>query len=216
MEEEIKNGWDKGLDFKIIKKKLINELERIYNQIEQISEENANKYDTKKKNLIKKLIYLTISLIQLRNGCRITEAVNAFKIFNESGDHNKKVIVKIGKSDATKVKKDGKRVKLKARYRKIEFPNEWIDIDVFGYISKSSALNDVLKCSNIKRRIFDYLTKNFNCNTHSLRYAFISYLLYEKKVEPIIVAKFVGHANTNQLHRYSQMKEVDKIFKINL
>lgn len=209
LEGEISNGWDKGLNYLEIKDKLIKEISKQCN--------NINNFDKKEKHLaIKKLIYLVISSIQLRNGSRITEAINAFKIFIKKNEIHEKVTVKIGKSDSIKTNKLGNKIKLKARYRNIKFPEDWIDEDILDYIIDTEALEEILNCKNLKRRICDYLTKNFLCNTHSLRYACINHLLYEKKVDMNAVCKFVGHSNNNQLIRYTQMKQVDKIFDIDI
>jgi len=69
---------------------------------------------------------------------------------------------------------------------------------------------------DLKRRTCDYLLRGFDCNTHSLRYACINYLLYDQKKEMAIVAKFVGHTGIAQLVRYTQLKESDKIFDLDI
>ncbi len=68
--------------------------------------------------------------------------------------------------------------------------------------------------NNLEHCVLNYMLRNFQCNTHSLRYAYINYMLYDKKQQMAIVAKFVGHSNLNQLMRYTQNKEVDKMFDI--
>ena len=55
-----------------------------------------------------------------------------------------------------------------------------------------------------KKRVLDYLLRYFECNTHSLRYACINYLIYEKNLPLNTVAKLVGHVGLNQLHILSR------------
>ncbi len=88
---------------------------------------------------------------------------------------------------------------------------EWIEFEI------TPELNDYLNAIpiiNLKQRVLDFLLTNFKCNTHSLRYAFINYMLYEKKVEMTLVAKFVGHVDVSMLVRYSQNKNADNIFDL--
>jgi hypothetical protein len=85
-------GFDRGVDYEPMKENLINEFNKQYNI-----------YKTS-KNIIrasKCLIYLLIEIIQLRNGSRITEAINAYKLFTEKGI-DQRVIVKICKSQTRK------------------------------------------------------------------------------------------------------------------
>lgn len=219
MEEEegkINQGFDRGISYEEIKNKFTNELDRLYNCIRDISEEDAEKFYKKKNLLIRKAIYLLISMLQLRNGSRISEAIKAFKLFITKKVYLEKVIVKISKSDSIKTNRAGERIKLQARFRKIMFPLEWINKKILKIIEDSDALDEVLNCGKIRHRVFDYLNKNFNCNTHSLRYACINYLLYEKKLEMGIVAKFIGHSNLDQLLRYTQLKNTDAIFDMDI
>jgi hypothetical protein len=212
----IANGWDCGLDYKKIQKKFVNEIDRVYNNIRDLREENATIFDRKKRMLVKKLIYLTISVIQLVNGSRVTEAINAFKIFLKDKDFNEKVVVKIGKSDSLKTTRQGEQFRLKPRFRHMKFPTQYVSNKIIKLIDGSDALDEVLKCKSIKIRVCNYLEHNFNCNTHSLRYAFINHLLYDLKVEMTAVAKFVGHVDCGQLVRYSQRKQIDRIFDMDL
>lgn len=46
----------------------------------------------------------------------------------------------------------------------------------------------------------------FECNTHSLRYAFINHMINEHKMPLNTIAKIIGHANTNQLIIFSTIR----------
>ena len=78
-EPKINQGFDRGIDYKVIRKKFKIEMERLINYFEDIKDEQ--KFDRKKNKLLLKIIYLTISCIQLRNGSRVSESIDAFKIF---------------------------------------------------------------------------------------------------------------------------------------
>ena len=57
---------------------------------------------------------------------------------------------------------------------------------------------------------------NFSCNTHSLRYAFINHMIYVENRPLPDIAKFVGHKNINQLVTYTQQKNCNKIFDLDV
>jgi integrase len=210
-EEEINQGFDRGVDFKSIKEKLINDLDRNYENLQT----EQDLYE--KQCILNKLIYIMISLVQLRNGSRISESCNAMLKFMNTEDLTQKVHVKIAKSEGMKYNNKTKKKKMsKARYRKMMFPLDWINKDLFDDIKKQKPIALCVKDSLLRQRVRDYLLKNQNCNTHSLRYACINYLIYDEKRPLNDVAKFVGHSNINQLVTYTQNINTDKIFDLNI
>lgn len=213
-DEQIAKGFDRNIDFNSMKKLLIKEFNKIYNNF-SVSMKNIPRTQ---KN-IKKFIYLLIAMIQLRNGSRISEACNALKKFynmETKSLKDSKIFVKIAKSKSIKYKKDTReKYVTKERFRQMAFPIQWINSDKIEEIFKlinEYGFNDFLEEDRLKKRVLDYLLRNFNCNTHSLRYAFINYMLYDKKKEMSLVAKFVGHVDVAQLVRYTQNKNVEKLF----
>ena len=84
-EEKVSTGFDRGIDFDDIKEKLLEKLSKIHDELF-----NAEY----KPIVIRKITYIIIALIQLRNGSRISEAVKAFISFIKKGVE-KRVIVKI-------------------------------------------------------------------------------------------------------------------------
>lgn len=213
--EEIKiaRGFDRGIDYSTMKQKLISELEKQYSDLENIDPVVKN-FKTKQKKCTSKMIYLTISMIQLRNGSRISEACSAFTLFFLGKCKDDKVVVKIAKSEKCAYKVlHGKQQILKnatkARYRNIIYPRSWCDLDIIGCIRDTHNYLPCIKSDRLEKRVLDYLLINFSCNTHSLRYAFINYMLTEKKYPMNVVSKMVGHTNVNQLVTYTQNKQVD-------
>ena len=202
------HSFDKGFDFNDIKTKLIDRFDSLLSK------------DTIKINDLKHLAYLTISLIQLRNGSRISEAIEAFKLFMNNPNHLF-VSVKIAKSETNKYNPHNGTYKLtKIRHRKILFPHKWIDVDIIHvFLALSDPLSKFFNRDtlHIEQSTCHFLSKYFNgCNTHSLRYAFINHLLYVEKRPITDVAKFVGHADVSQLVRYTQIKNSDQIFDLDL
>jgi len=191
--EAVKNGWDRSIDHDDIRVKLISAFDQLTHD-----EKRKDKDRTKRK-----LCYIVIALIQLGSGCRVSEAIQAFEYFLE---HDKKECkVKIAKSE--KVHKDGNMI-AKPRYRLVQ------NIDSVNYRPLSRCLQTTFEGIEYPRQAMDnYLNREFQCNTHSLRYSRINYLLYKKKREPTLVAKHVGHVNTNMLTRYTQTIESDKLFE---
>jgi hypothetical protein len=207
-------GFDRGVKFSDIKKSLIDAYNQTLNEFNDI-DPNDRYFASKRRKKTHRLLYILIAIIQLFNGSRISEACKAFRKMLEERDFDSRVKVKISKSESIKYKKDGEQYTTKPRYRFIIFPIAWVSKDTFPdkhlYCSVMYVREDA-----IKKRVLDYLLKHHECNTHSLRYAYINHMLYVKKTEPTLVAKHVGHSNTAQLVRYTQRIESDKLFDMDL
>lgn len=195
------SGFDRGLDYTETKNLLIEKYKET--NLKSISPDITDK---RRNIFIRQLIYLLIAMTQLRNGCRVSEAVRAFTKYLNDNKISNKTIVKISKSDAMKKNKDGDMIKPKARFRNIVF-QDWVEVDSNRILN---TLKDI-PLTRLKQRTLDYLLKKFNFNTHSLRYARVNYLLNEKKEDLTTVAKYIGHNNVNTLIIYCQKKNVDKM-----
>lgn len=209
MEEEnikINTGFDRGVDYEIIKEKLINKIQYEWDKYQL----------NNKKVTLSRLIYILIASIQLRNGSRISEAVKAFIIFVNKGI-NSRVVVKISKSDGHYKNKNGDVKQKKIRYREMMFPSDWFDnLDFWDEIKNSKITKKLIESGRLRKRVLDFMLINFNCNTHSLRYAFINHMLYVIKRPPEDIAKFVGHIDTKMLSRYVQLKNCNQIFDLDI
>lgn len=217
-EERVKKSHDRGIDLKPMKEKLIKEFIK-----ESKDFLGKNKYITRNGN---NTLYLLIEMIQLRNGSRISEAIDAFKKFMKVDDLTKLIDIKIAKSVAKKSilnkkatsKEDlYKDIVTEIRFRKMEFPLYWINniVDIQELFTKLKKTHeDMINKKNLRLNIVNYMMSRFECNTHSLRYAFINYMITDEEKPLSTVAKFIGHANVNQLVTYTQQKESDKIFNI--
>lgn len=144
---------------------------------------------------VKALSNIVISLITLRNACRISESIEAiFKFINNK--NLKVVIVPIAK------RKDGAT-------REIYLPKE-ITKDFLEYIERIITGSDPLK---LQSKIRTYLIDTYGFNNHSLRYAAINYLILEKNIPLPIVSKTVGHKSMNMLITYTQNKNVSSLLE---
>jgi len=210
-EHKISRGYDRGADYLDMKSKLITDFTATYNRYVH------NKNKTRVGNT---LIYIIVAMIQLRNGSRIIEAVNALRNFTINGCDDL-TVVKIAKSGGIKYKTvDGvtKKVQSKVKFRKMMFPEAWISVNHKIKIIKKLKVSHQKVFDKpdkiIKKRVYSYLLRKYKINTHSLRYAFINHMIHEEKTPLNEVAKFVGHSSIDQIVRYTQQKQCDKIFKM--
>lgn len=187
MNKNIKT-FDRGIEYKDMENKLILEYQNILNDI--LVEENLNKIN------IKNLFCVIISLIQLKNGSRISEAIKAFKYFLKNPNDQYAAVVISKRKDKAE--------------RNINKP-KYIVSEVFELIN-SLEIKILDNTENtIATHIRQFLLIKYKCNTHSLRYALINYLLSDEKENINIVANLVGHKDTRQLVRYTQKHRVNSI-----
>lgn len=136
----------------------------------------------------KQYCYYAILLTQLRNGARISEAVRSFLEFVKSGKRELEVNV-------SKKKRVEKRLMI--------IPNE-VERE------KCLALDGDEKV--LTRRVKVFCRQKLGFNTHSLRYAFITYLL-KHQVNPSIVAKITKHSKLDFILTYTQEKAGEEILR---
>jgi len=171
--------WDMGQKYEDLKKKIVDEINRLKTR----------------KNIrsIKRLAYLLIYGIQLRNGARISESIEAFYNFL-SGNYEKK--------ENKLVTKVRVRKKKYPEYRDIIFP-EFIPLYLINKIKNYRLDITVISAKVNCRRIL-------GVNSHTLRYARITYLL-ERGVNPSIIAKITHHSKINFILEYTQEKIAEKV-----
>ena len=186
-------AWDQGLDYERTYKMLVKELEK-----------------TRKKEGVRALArrtYLVVLLTQLRNGSRVREAIDAVIEFYKQ----KKKVVEV------RVEK-----KKKEEFRKMVLPKEVTreDLEIAGprlmaLIEKYESREDLSekeKKNRITATISTWAKKSLGINTHSLRYAFITYLL-KKGYSPTIIAKMTHHSKLDMILSYTQQKTADQILE---
>ncbi|MEM0303167.1 MAG: hypothetical protein QXI54_08385 [Archaeoglobaceae archaeon] len=154
--------WDQGLDFEKTLKKLLRDYQE---------EEN-----------LRRKTKLAILITQLRNGSRISEAIEAISLFKSTGERELAVKVR---------KKRGKE-----EFRKMIIPEQ-------------IKANHIVEIPS-KEAVIMFAKRRYDFNTHSLRYAFISYLA-KRGVSPQIIAKITRHSKLDMILNYTQEKLADEI-----
>jgi site-specific recombinase XerD len=135
--------------------------------------------------------YLIIALIQLRNGSRISEAIRAFKEWVRS--NKTELYVEVSK-------------KRREEPRLMIIPEE-ITQHRLNCVDLLDVDDKVLR-ERVRATLYYY----FKINTHSLRYAFITYLL-RSNVNVAIVSKLIKHSKLDTLLHYVQVKEAEKVLR---
>jgi len=167
-----KRGWDSGLDYNETYQRILSHLNR-----------------TRKPQDV-------VLLIQLRNGSRVGEAVEALRQFCETG--KAEVYVKVEKH---KDLGDQRLMVLPEELRRGQ-----------GRVLLESACGWLSSVGNPKDAVISYCRRTYGFNSHSLRYAFITYML-SKGISPSIIAKITGHANLNYILRYTQTKTAEGLLR---
>ncbi|MEM1996488.1 MAG: integrase [Candidatus Bathyarchaeia archaeon] len=136
----------------------------------------------------KQYCYYAILLTQLRNGSRVSEAVRAFIEFVKTGKRELDVNV-------SKKKRVEKRLMI--------IPNE-IEREKCMFLDDDEGV--------LTKRVKVFCKQKLGFNTHSLRYAFITYLL-RQGVNPSIIAKITKHSKLDFILTYTQEKAGEEILK---
>jgi len=167
--------WDKGLDYDEFLREVKRNIKELLPPETELEE--------------KKLTYWTVIAIQLTNGLRISEAIEATKKWAKSG----KTVLEV------KVRKKRRKQEI----RPVKIPK--------FVIKTREYIQDVLreKDEKLERRIVSWASKH-KINTHSVRYAWVTKKLKEG-VNPAIVAGALRHSKLDMLMKYVQRMEADKL-----
>jgi len=163
-------GWDKGVPFRKAERIILKEMAR-----------------TRDSDL-KAYCYWAIALIQLKNGARISEAIEAFK--KALASNSRKVEVRVRKS--------------KGETRLIVIPKD-VEFRSCKWLLEE---ND----RAIRERVRVYLWRK-GLNTHSLRYAFITELS-SRGLAPQLIASITRHKDLDMITHYVQRREAEDILEL--
>ncbi len=133
------------------------------------------------------LAYCAVLLTQLRNGSRVSEAVDAVAAWATTRRREVEVPVRKHRSPETRI---------------MVIPEELTEED---RLDCASLLGDI-KPSTVKM----YAKRNLGINTHSLRYARITHLA-KKGVSPSLIAKITHHRRLDYVLRYTEQKAADEL-----
>lgn len=173
--------WDKGVPYEELKKRIIDEIKKVK--------------DSDSLKSVTRLAYLIVYAIQLRNGSRISEAIDGFKTFL-----NNKYFIRDGK----RIAKVRVRKKKKEESRELLFP-EFISFNLVAKLRKYRVEVTVERAKAYAKRIL-------GVNTHTLRYARVTYLA-EKGINPAIIAKITHHTKLDFILKYTQERLAEKVNK---
>jgi len=160
--------WDRGIDYESMYRKLV--------KLIQHAKPPAKCY------------YITY-LVQLRNGSRVGESLEAFRKFIK--ERKREVLVRVEKR-----KDNVERLMVLPEdltVQDIAVCKEWVD---------NVSVNSVKA----------YCKLVLNVNTHSFRYAYITYLL-KQNVSPSIIAKITKHKTLNYILEYTQEKQALEVLR---
>ena len=146
----------------------------------------------KEERSLKRKAYILVLLTQLRNGSRISEAIEALKLMLSSGKSEVHVRVRKHKHETLRLMV----FPLKASPKVYKW--------ALGYLQGDPE--------KLKLRIIKFARRRFKINTHSLRYAWITYNLL-RGINPSLIAKITGHAKLDYILHYTQQREAEKILK---
>ena len=166
-------SWDLGLDYRQVYRLLLSKIR------EHLSRRAFASY-----------CYACVLLIQLRNGSRVSEAVDAAIKFSDQ--RSSEVYVKVRK------RRDGYE-------RLMVLPEELKIQDI-------SICREILSKGKATLRVKVYAKKVLGINTHSLRYTRITHML-RNNISPSIVAKITGHKKLDYILTYTQIKTAEEALR---
>lgn len=173
--------WDKEYSFEEINKFL-----------DSLIELDLNKCDRGKKTQFIRTLYGLIGKIQLWNGCRVSEGMDAFIKYCESG------------KDELKVRA---RKKKREEYRTIIIPfyiKPCLRHAFMLYID-TRGMDRVIRNMKVFFSVKGY-------NTHNFRYAFIT-KMSQLGYPSGLISKMIRHSKISTLSHYIQRKNADEVLK---
>ena len=139
---------------------------------------------------IKRFLYYTIALLQITNGLRSSEAIKSLQIF---------------------LKKKEREISIIAGKSKLE---RWVIIPpiLLEYYNELKKYSEILK--NIRKQsYYNFIKNNLGINPHSLRYAFINYMI-SKGIEPEKLVVYMGYTSFKHMINYYRVAAAkDEIIK---
>ena len=213
--------WDRGVSYDTLKHQFLTFFKyRLADYLRKPS-----------KNRAKSLLYVSTALIQLANGLRAGETLISMRKLYDVQENPKQIEIFVFKKKKRKRLKDGRVVEKRLsefEKRKVIIPetvrvhknylHEWFARG-FGLPDKFMPIkfeNPFEREKNVKeykkcvRKYGMWLEKNFNVNSHTLRYAFNNKFLELAPTE--LVAKFQGRTDLNVLLEYVRERKATQLF----
>jgi hypothetical protein len=185
---EGKKHWDKGVPYLELD-------ERVRNLIRKARDSPDN------PNSSSRMAYGFVYALQLRNASRISEAVAAMKRLIERNYKYSK------EKDLYTIEVLCAKKREKIEYRVMKLP-KYLNRTLRRY-RKIRAFADIVAAMTITNAKGQCI-RLLKVNSHSLRYARITYLS-EKGMPAQLIAKITHHSNLNFIVAYTQQKEADRL-----
>lgn len=189
--------WDKGMSY-----------DEIVKRVSQVGKDI--KFNRCPENIgrrkIARAIHYFLAMIQLRNGCRISEASRSFIAWLDNGDRKLKV-------------KLSKKRRYEERMIIIPFTRVapcWRTL-FKGYLASFKIDDEEALAKELSRKSKIFWSKE-GVNTHNIRYAFVTYLS-KKGYPPQVIAKVIGLSKYDiivtytQKHYANELLELDELFR---
>ena len=159
-------AWDRGLDYEKEYRRLL----KLYRQ---------EKRKARKANLL-------VLLTALRNGSRVSEAIEFLQKALDTGKRSLEIKVRKQKNPVTRMMTLPREVDMK-------------DLKELAYWIQNRTRQKVYSTA-----------KSLGYNPHALRYAFISHLA-RRGVSAQLIAKITGHRKLDYILHYTQKKRAEEI-----
>lgn len=196
-------SWDKKLDYRKTEKTFIGDLKNLDKERDYC----VIKGKPVPRNVKLHLTYVSILLTQIRNGARISEAVDGIIKFTEDKNRIQKIRARKRKKKVKVLDKDEKWTG--------EYKIVGRDVDRLIVIPKEVKVRYL---DGLQGKIFEqvrngaclYMFNHYKANTHSLRYSFI--LEQTRLGKPVqYITKMIRHTNIGQIMSYINEEEADKL-----
>ena len=171
-------AWDRGLNFRAERRRLV----------KLIKSEGMGS-----SRSVRRVAYFSVLLIQLSNGLRISEAVDAALAWAGSGRREVRVAV---------------RKRRDPYERLVVIPKE---LGARGRAAVATLLNE--DSGKLVVRLKTFCRAALGYNTHALRYAFISYMGLEKKLPAQLIAKMTGHKKLDHILHYTEKELAEEVLR---
>jgi len=179
-------AWDRGLDFEETSRRLVRLIEDLKCRVYRGD-----------RSAVRPLAYLVVLYTQLRNGLRVSEAVDAILKWAETGLREVRVTTRKSRIE-----------------RLVVVPREISDLRWLAEFLKQEVETRGFK--QVVKSIINFCSRSLGFNTHALRYAFITYLS-RIGVSPQEIAKLTGHRRLDYiLHYFEKVKAEDILRRLNL
>jgi len=189
-------GWDKKLDFDEVEQTLKKEIKGLVKEKEYCE---FKKKPLGKRNALR-LAYNSILYVQLWNGSRISEAIDAVLKFRQANASGKK-----------ENRRNNREIYVATKKRRSKKTDRLVIIPTLIKVHYLDGLDNKTP-KQIQNGVSLFALNHYGWNTHSLRYAFFSKGA-KNGIPANILAKMVRHSNVGTIAAYTRKEQADDTLK---